>query len=85
MKSNKYDVPVLQMIKAFNNHVGEELDMATLRDEWYFNMGHNKDNKFAYWLDMTLEIANKNVKLLYKRNPSWYTEVMFFIEGEIET
>ena len=84
MKSNKYDDPVLQMIKAFNNHVGEELDMATLRDEWYFNMGEQKDNKFMYWLDLTLEIVNKDVTVVYKKQPGWYTQVEFFVERAVE-
>lgn len=84
MKFNKYDAPVLAMIKAMNNHVGEDVDLITIRDEWYFNMKHKEDNKFVYWLDMTMEIVNKDVKIVYKRLPGWYTEVKFFIERKIE-
>lgn len=84
MKFNKYDAPILAMIKALNNHVGEDVDLITLRDEWYFNMEHKEDNKFVYWLDMTMDIVNKDVKIIYKLNPGWYTGVTFFVEREIE-
>jgi hypothetical protein len=84
MNFTKYDAPVLAMIKAFNGHVGEDVDLVTIRDEWYFNMEHKEDNKFVYWLDMTMEIVNKDVNIVYKRLPGWYTEVKFFVERVIE-
>ena len=85
MYKQNYDAPVLMMIQTFNNHIGEEIDMVTLRDEWYYKMGEQKDNKFVYWLDLTLEIAAGDVKLVYTRQPGWYTEIMFLIEREIKT
>ena len=84
MKFNKYDAPVLAMIKAMNSHVGEELSLADLRDAWYFQMEHKEDNRFVYWLDKTIELVNDRVKIIYKRNPGWYTEVKFHIERGIE-
>ena len=84
MKFNKYDAPILAMIKAFNGHVGEDVDMITIRDEWYFNMGHKEDNRFVYWLDKTMEVVNDQVQVIYKRNPGWYTEVKFAVTERIE-
>lgn len=83
-KAQTYDTPVLAMIKALNGYVGEEVSLADLRDSWYFHLEHKEDNRFVYWLDMTMEIVNDSVKIIYKRNPGWYTEVRFYIEGEIE-
>lgn len=83
-KVNQYDTPVLAMIKALNAHVGEEVDMSELRDEWYFEMENKEDNRFVYWLDQTMEIVNEDVKIVYKRLPGWYTGVSFYVEREIE-
>ncbi len=80
----RYDTPVLAMIKALNSYVGEEVSLADLRDAWYFQMEHKEDNRFVYWLDETMEIVNDSVKIIYKRNPGWYTEVKFYIGEEIE-
>lgn len=79
-----YDTPVLAMIKALNAHVGEEMTLGELRDDWYFHLAHKDDNRFVYWLDETMELVNDNVKIIYKRSPGWYTEVRFFVSREIE-
>ena len=83
-KAQTYDTPMLAMIKALNAHVGEEVSLADLRDDWYFHLAHKKDNRFVYWLDKTMEVVNDNVNIIYKRNPVWYTEVRFFVSREIE-
>ena len=83
-KVQKYDTPILAMIKAMNDLVGEEVDLSELRDQWYFHMGSRDDNRFVYWLDATMELINQDVKIVYKRNPGWYTSVKFYIEREIE-
>lgn len=83
-KVKEYDTPVLAMIKALNAHVGEEVDMSALRDEWYYQMENKEDNRFVYWLDQTMEIVNEDVKIVYKRLPGWYTGVSFYVEREIE-
>lgn len=80
----RYDTPVLAMIQALNDHVGEEVSLIDLRDSWYFHLAHKEDNRFVYWLDMTMEMLNDDVKIIYKRNPGWYTEVLFYTEREIE-
>lgn len=79
-----YDTPILAMIKAFNDHAGGEVSMIDLRDGWYFHLAHKEDNRFGYWLDKTLEIVKDDVKIVYNRNPGWYTEVRFFVEREIQ-
>jgi len=83
-KKQKYDTPILAMIKALNTHAGEEVDMSALRDAWYFQMESKDDNRFVYWLDQTMEILNEDVKIIYKRVPGWYTGVAFYIEREID-
>ena len=83
-KKQIYDTPILAMIKAFNAHVGEEVTLGDLRDDWYFYLAHKEDNRFVYWLDKTMEIVNDNVNIIYKRNPGWYTEVKFEVTEEIE-
>jgi len=79
-----YDTPVLAMIKALNAHVGEEITLGELRDDWYFHLAHKDDNRFVYWLDETMELVNDNVNIIYKPSPGWYTEVRFFVSREIE-
>jgi len=84
MKIKNYDTPMLAMIKALNAHVGEEITLGDLRDDWYFHLAHKDDNRFVYWLDKTMELVNDNVNIIYKRTPGWYTEVKFFVTEEIE-
>ena len=84
MKIKNYDTPMLAMIKALNAHVGEEITLGELRDDWYFHLAHKDDNRFVYWLDKTMELVNDNVNIIYKRTPGWYTEVKFFVTEEIE-
>ena len=83
-KVQTYDTPMLAMIKALNAHVGEEVSLADLRDDWYFHLQHKEDNRFVYWLDKTMEVVNDRIEVIYKRNPGWYTEVMFFVAEKIE-
>ena len=83
-KVNKYDTPILAMIKAFNDFAGGECLLIELREQWYHHMQGRADNRFVYWLDMTLEIVNEYVAVIYKRHPGWYTEVAFEIKKEIE-
>ena len=84
MKIKNYDTPMLAMIKALNAHVGEEITLGELRDDWYFHLAHKDDNRFVYWLDKTMEVVNDRIEVIYKRNPGWYTEVMFFVAEKIE-
>jgi len=79
-----YDIPVLAMIRAFNDFAGKEVDMGDLRDSWYFHMKTKDDNRFVYWLDKTLGIVNEDVTIVYKRNPGWYTGVLFDVKRVIE-
>ena len=58
--------------------------MIDLRDSWYFHLAHKDDNRFVYWLDKTMEIVNDGVEIVYKRNPGWYTEVLFYVKEPIE-
>tara|TARA_R100000231_G_C5328515_1_gene165623 strand:- start:689 stop:946 length:258 start_codon:yes stop_codon:yes gene_type:complete len=75
MNKQNYDIPVLQMIRVLNDHVGSTIDMPTLRDEWYFKMSETPDNNFIYWLDLTMELIGTNCELVYIRQRGWYTEV----------
>lgn len=79
-----YDTPMLAMIKALNDHVGGEVNMTDLRDGWYFHQEHKDDNRFVYWLDATLELYDDSVKIIYKRNPGWYTEVLIYVKRELK-
>jgi hypothetical protein len=81
---NRYDTPILAMIKAFNDFAGGECLLIELRDQWYFHMGSKEDNRFVYWLDLALEMVNEEVVVAYKRHPGWYTEVVFEVRKEIE-
>lgn len=83
-KKQIYDTPILAMIKAFNAHLGEEVTLGELRDDWYYYLEHKDDNRFVYWLDKTMEIVNHRVEIIYKHNPGWYTEVVFFLAEKIE-
>jgi hypothetical protein len=81
-----YDTPILAMIEAFNAHAGGEITMPELRDEWWFRLDDaDKENKFGYWLDKTLELpaVAEMVTVVYKRQPGWYTEVRFAVAKEI--
>jgi len=83
-KAQTYDTPMLAMIKALNAHVGQEITLGELRDDWYFHLAHKDDNRFVYWLDKTMEVVNGSVNIIYKRTPGWYTEVKFFVTEEIK-
>jgi hypothetical protein len=83
-KQMRYDTPIVAVIKALNDFAGSECSMIELRDQWYFHMETRADNRFVYWLDLTLEQINDEVTVVYKRHPGWYTEVMFEVRQEIE-
>lgn len=83
-RKQTYDTPVLNMIKAFNDFAGGECLLIELRDQWYFHMGSRGDNRFIYWLELAMEIANEKVEVVYKRVPGWYSEVSFHIKEKIE-
>jgi len=83
-RTQTYDTPMLAMIKALNAHVGEEITLGELRDDWYFHLAHKDENRFVYWLDKTMEVVNDQVQVIYKLNPGWYTEVKFAVTERIE-
>lgn len=80
----KYDTPILAMVKALNRHVGKEVDLVTLREDWWYEIGDKEGNYLGHWLDKTIELFSDHVKIIYKRTPGWYTEVVIFVEKEIE-
>jgi len=82
--ANKYDAPVAAMVKALNDNINQEVDISDIRDSWYFHLGDEKDNKFSYWLDKTMELVNNNVKIIYKKTPGWYTGVKLLVTREIK-
>jgi hypothetical protein len=85
-KTHTYDTPILAMIETFNAHLGEEITMIDLRDEWWYRLDDaSKENRFGYWLDKTLElpIVAENVTVVYKTQPGWYTEVRFKVSDSI--
>jgi len=83
-RANDYDTPLINMIQAFNDHSGGECYLIELRDQWYFRQGSKDDNRFLYWLDLALELVNDQVIVVYKRQPGWYSEVMFQIPEAID-
>lgn len=83
-KQMRYDTPIMAVIKAFNDFAGGECSLLELREQWYFHMETRADNRFVYWLDLALELVNDRVVVVYKRQPGWYSEVLFEIKEEIK-
>lgn len=79
-----YDTPVLAMVKALNQHVGKEVDMITLREDWWHEIGEKEGNYLSYWLDKTVELFQKDLDIVYIRTPGWYTEVKIKVLRELK-
>ena len=80
----EYDTPILAMVKALNLHVGEEVDLITLREDWWHELGDKEDNYLGHGLDKTVELFHRDLEVVYVRHPGWYTMVKIKVLRELQ-
>ena len=73
MRLNRYDQPVLAVINAANNLVGQTVHAVYFRDEWRAQGGG--DGKMWDALDLVAECHPEAIQIIYQTKPCSYVEV----------